>query len=266
MKISTHRHLGVSAVSWFAMVAGAVLSAAETPMSQVAITAQSANPLVWDATEKTIEAKSGDGAAEFSFRVTNRSTHAVTIKDVHTSCGCTVAELPATPWVIAPGAGGAMKVTLDFAGKSGRVTKTAEIDSSEGLQTLLVTVIVAATDEQQRDRNRQLALVNRQAVFRGACATCHAEPIGAKKGAELFKVACAICHISAHRASVVADLLTARDHRDAESWRKWISEGREGTLMPAFSKSRGGPLSDEQIASLVDFALQSFPTEPRAKD
>jgi mono/diheme cytochrome c family protein len=265
-QVPPHRPLILPVVIAFALAACKIAWGADVPNGSVMTTERQDNPLVWDATEKTIEAKPGDSVAEFTFTVTNKSPHAVTIQNVHTSCGCTVAQLPATPWVIAPGAGGIMKVTLNFAGKDGRVMKTAEVDSSEGLQTLLVTVNIPGPDEQQREHNRQLALVNRQAVFRGDCATCHAAAIGAKKGAELFQATCAICHVSAHRASMVADLLTARDHRDAEFWRKWITEGREGSLMPAFAQSRGGPLTDSQVASLVEFALQSFPTEPRPKE
>ncbi len=224
------------------------------------------NPLVWDAVEKTVDAKPGDGVADFTFNVTNKSDHVVTVTDVHTSCGCTVAELPDTPWKLAAGASGSMGVTVDFSGKDGRVTKTVEVESSEGLQTLLVNVNVPLPDEAMRERNRRLATVNRQAVFRGDCATCHAQPAGTKTGGALFVAICGVCHISPHRASMVPDLLVAHEHRDAAFWRKWITEGRDQSLMPAFAKASGGPLTAEQIESLVDFVLKNLPTEPPPKD
>jgi mono/diheme cytochrome c family protein len=223
----------------------------------------STHPLAWDALEKSAEAKPGENATGFSFKVTNQSSAAVVIKGAHTSCGCTVAELPATPWTLAAGASGDIKVVVDHGGKEGRVTKTVEIDSSAGLQTLLVTVNVPPPDETQRECNRQIAAANRQAVFRGECASCHAAPIGTKTGGELLLAACAICHVSAHRASIVPDLMTAREHRDAAFWRKWIGEGKEQTLMPAFARERGGPLTNEQIESLVEFCVRNLPTEPR---
>lgn len=216
--------------------------------------------------EKTIEAKPGDGVADFAFTVTNRSSHEVTIKEVQTSCGCTTADLPSTPWTLAPGAKGAMTVTVDFGGKEGRVTKTVEVDSTEGEQTLFVTVKIPPPDESQRERNRQLAMANRQAVFRGDCASCHAARIGTQTGGDLFQAACVVCHVTAHRASMVPDLMVATEHRDAAFWRKWIGEGREGSLMPAFAKKNGGPLTSRQIESLVDFALKQLPTEPRPKN
>ena len=240
-----------------AVTAGVVRTSADTPRT---------HPLVWDAMEKTADAKPGDGAAEFTFQVTNKSDHAVTIDAVRPSCHCTVADLPSTPWKLAPGAGGAMRVTVDLRGKEGRITKTLEVDSPEGLQTLFVTVNIPVPDETRRLENQRLALANRQAVFRGDCASCHVAPIGAKTGGELFLAACAICHISPHRASMVPDLLVARDHRDAAFWRKSIAEGREQTLMPAFAQEHGGPLNAEQIESLVDFALHNLPTDPPAKN
>lgn len=224
------------------------------------------HPLAWDAMEKTIDVKAGDGAAEFTFNVTNKSNRAVTITDVSTSCGCTVVDIPRTPWKLAAGATGSIYVTVDFGGKEGKLTKSVFVDSAEGLQTLLVNVNIPVPDEAMRERNRQLTLANRQAVFSGECASCHAAKIGKKQGGDLFQAACAVCHLSPHRASMVPDLLIAREHRDAAFWRKWIGEGKEQTLMPAFAQDRGGPLTPKQIESLVDFALKQLPTEPRPKD
>jgi mono/diheme cytochrome c family protein len=223
-------------------------------------------PLVWDAMEKSAEATPGQNATAFAFKVTNPSAAAVVIKSARTSCGCTVAELPATPWTLAAGTSGDIKVVVDHGGKEGRVTKTVEIESSAGLHTLLVTVNVPPPDETQRECNRQIAAANRQAVFRGDCASCHAAPIGTKTGGELFLAACTICHVSAHRASFVPDLMTAREKRDAAFWRKWIGEGKEQTLMPAFARERGGPLTTEQIESLVEFCVRNLPSEPRTTE
>ena len=241
-----------------------ILIASTCAMEVLAATAgPGKNPLVWDAVEKTIEAKPGEGAAEFTFRVTNEGARAVTIQDTQTSCGCTVAELPSKPWTLAPGAGGVMRVTVDFTGKEGWVPKSVTVVSSEGAQTLYVTVHIPPPDEAQRERNRQLAQANRQSVFRNDCAACHAAPIGTKVGGELYKVACLICHESPRRASMVPDLSVAKERRDAAYWTKWIAEGREGTLMPAFAQERDGPLTRRQIESLVDYALKQLPTEPR---
>src|SRR5688500_10377216 len=75
--------------------------------------AKPAHPLSWDAMEKTIEAKPDEGAATFQFTVTNTSGQPVEIFSVQPSCGCTVAEMPSRPWIIAPGAQSSFKADVD---------------------------------------------------------------------------------------------------------------------------------------------------------
>ena len=45
-------------------------------------------------------------------------------------------------------------------------------------------------------------------------------------------------------------------------WRKWITYGRAGSMMPAFAEAEGGPLNQQQIDSLVDFMVKAFPSRP----
>lgn len=220
------------------------------------------HPLVWDALEKTFTAKPGDQVAEFSFSVRNRSDKPVTITELLPSCGCTVPDMPASPWVIEPGKESAFRATLDFAGKDGTVSKTIEVRSLAGTQTLRVTVNIPDTEESRRMRNQRAAAVDRQAVFRGTCAACHVAPGVGKLGADLFKLSCGICHTAEHRASMVPDLAVAKQVRDEAFWRKWITEGRVGSLMPAFAQEHGGPLTAQQIDSLVEFVSKHFPAKP----
>lgn len=223
-----------------------------------------AHPLVWDAMEKTIDPKPDEEAVEFVFRVKNGSETPVQIHELRTSCGCTVAEMPESPWVLKPGASGSVRATVDFKGKMGRLTKTIFVESAAGSQVLTLHVNIPETEETRRRRNQQMALADRQGVFRGECAACHVAPTIGKMGGELFQAACGICHTAAHRAAMVPDLALAREPRDAAYWRKWISEGKERTLMPAFAQEKGGPLTPEQIESLVAYALKHLPTQPAA--
>lgn len=248
--------LRIGLAGWGFFVFAAFARMAETA------TATAAHPLAWDAMEKTYDAKPGDEVAEFSFTAKNKGDKAVEILELKPSCGCTVAEMPATPWLLAPGASGTFRATADFKGKVGKFTKSIYVVSSAGTQMLTVHVNIPDTEEARRARNQQLAAVDRQAVFRGECATCHVAPTQGKKGGELFAAACGICHTAAHRAELVPDLAMAREPRDAAYWEKWIAEGKAQTLMPAFAQARGGPLNEEQIRSLVEFALKSFPTQP----
>ncbi len=223
-----------------------------------------AHPLVWDAMTKTLAVAPDARSVSVSFMVTNTSDRPLRIYEVRPSCGCTTVELPRSPWILAAGEKSSFRGTVDITGKHGELAKMFYVSSVPGTQTLTLVLNVPDPDPQARAGNQQLASADRQAVFRGTCAACHADPAKGLKGAELFAAACAICHGSDRRASMVPDLEVARQKRDPAYWAKWITEGKEGTLMPAFSAQHGGPLSDEQVASLTDYVAGQFPSEPTA--
>jgi cytochrome c5 len=238
-----------------------------TPLRSKAPVPALAHPLKWDATTKDYEAKPGETRARLLFAVTNVSDADVVVTEVLPSCGCTSVSVPGRPWRLAPGAGGEIQLDVDLTGKSGQLNKTVQVETSHGSVELRFCVRLPDEDAMRRARNQQFAATDRQLVFKGDCAKCHAEPLREKTGRELFVVACAICHAAAERASMVPDLRLTEQSRSAEDWEKWISHGREGSLMPAFSHKEGGPLTDEQIASLVKFLVgqSSRPSSGGAK-
>jgi mono/diheme cytochrome c family protein len=228
-----------------------------------------ANALVWDSETKTYAAKPGDAIAPFVFNLTNVSSAEVVITSVHTSCGCTVAQLPEQPWHLAPGTNGQIKVTVNLAGKMGHVTKQVTVNSSAGVKYLLVNVDIppaapAAAENMRGDRNANMALArgDRQAVFKGDCAKCHVEKGVGKMGRELFAADCGICHDSPRRAAMVPDLRAPKTLRDHAFWVNWIEHGKVGSMMPAFAQSEGGPLTQAQIDSLVSYLSQNYPQAP----
>jgi mono/diheme cytochrome c family protein len=185
------------------------------------------------------------------------------------------------PWHLPPGTNAPLEINLNLAGKFGVVMKSITVDSTAGTKTLIIKanvptpaaqpLAVPATaggkvmeSEADRARNQQLALVDRQAVFKGDCASCHVTPGVGKMGAQLFTAVCGVCHEAEHRASMVPDLKNLPHATDADHWRGWITYGRVGSLMPAFSKAEGGPLTDEQIASLVGYLVTSHPSKAGA--
>ena len=220
--------------------------------------------LKWDATEKEVHAKEEDLDIPFSFALTNVSTTNVTINWVRPSCGCTVAKLPPTPWTLQPGEGGHIDFNLDIRGKSGTLAKYVSVDTSHGQKLLLIKAVIpqrtANPAMDSRVKNMQLAMADRQVVFRGDCAKCHAEPtVGKKSGEEVYAAACAICHDAPHRASMVPDLRALKKATGADYWAFWIANGKPGTLMPGFAKAHGGPLDEEQIRALAAFLYEKFP-------
>lgn len=230
-------------------------------LSFAALSAQAA--LKWDALEKRYEAQPGEVQAELEFVANNEGTEPVEITNVTTSCSCTAGIMARQPWVVAPGASETLRVLVDLRGRRGGLTKTIHVETSDGEQLLLVHVRVPPSAEMQREMNMMLAQTDRQAVLRGECASCHVAPTVGKHGSELFEAACQICHGAEHRASMVPDLRVPASGavRDATYWEKWIRHGGEGTLMPAFAKAQGGPLDDEQVASLVKYLSEHLQAE-----
>lgn len=218
--------------------------------------------LVFDAEVKEAKFAQDQFEHDFTFAVTNISTGQIAIQSVRTSCGCTVAQLPNLPWTLEPGASGTFGIHMDLRGKRGSITKSVFIMTDQGNKTIYVRGILpdppAMTDD-QRARNMMIAKADRQAVFKGECASCHATPTFGKTGSQLFEAACGICHEGGHRNEMVPDLNIAKQVRDQEYWRNWIANGKEGTLMPGFSKQQGGPLTDAQILSLAHFLNRKFP-------
>lgn len=211
-------------------------------------------PLAFDSLHKTTTARFGQTNAVVSFTLTNLSASPVIIYDVSLSCGCSVANLPARPWTLKPGERGQMTITSDLRGKRGSLVKSAVVSASSGTRVLTYQVdIQEPSAAEDRLRNQSLAKADRQAVFRDDCAKCHADGTRGRTGQELFRVACGICHEAEHRATMVPDLKALKQPPTRDYWLQWITHGKPDTLMPAFATKFGGPLTDAQIQSLVEF-------------
>jgi cytochrome c553 len=228
---------------------------------------QQLEALQFDSTTKEYTSQPGELTARLSFAVTNISKTDVTINWVRPSCGCTVAKLPQpVPWKLAPGEGGVMDFELDLRGKFGTLSKYVSVDTSHGQKLLNFRVTIpgntALPGMDQRTQNMRLAMADRQAVFKGDCAKCHVQPGVGKMSEQLYAASCAICHDAPNRATMVPDLKALKFTPTKEYWQHWVENGKVGSLMPAFAEAHGGPLSKEQIDSLVGYLTHYFP--PRA--
>lgn len=221
---------------------------------QMARAQQPAPALAWDATFKETFARSGDTNVVVSFRFTNATPTEFTIEKVTTSCGCSLAVLPVQPWRLKPDDTGEITVRTDLRGKRGVLVKSAILYTSGGIKVLTFQInIQAPLNEAQRQKNQAFAKADRQAVFKDDCVRCHVEPTRGKTGKELFAAACGICHETEHRASMVPDLRVLKAPATPDYWRGIITKGKPDSLMPAFATTEGGPLTEEQVRSLVEF-------------
>jgi mono/diheme cytochrome c family protein len=85
-------------------------------------------------------------------------------------------------------------------------------------------------------------------LFGDRCAECHATPADGLTGAAAYDAVCQMCHgpISEYATSLPAEVL------EPAALRSWIAEGRAEVGMPGYESAMGGPLSDEQIDTLVE--------------
>jgi mono/diheme cytochrome c family protein len=79
-------------------------------------------------------------------------------------------------------------------------------------------------------------------------------------GALTYAENCAVCHGAQGEGRIGATLNDVFVTLDADAMlTEVIDQGREGTLMPAWSESYGGPLTDEEIANVIAY-IESWGT------
>ena len=230
--------------------------------------------LTWDSLGKRYQSRPEELDIKFTFHFLNKTKKEISIKETFTSCGCTVAKLPATPWIIKPGEKGSIPITMDVRGKSGVIEKQTTVVTDLGNVTLTTKVAIGAIksankprkrSKEERAANLKLAAQNRQAIFQNNCVECHVEPTKGKRGRQLYATACGICHDATNRASFVTELRSISKGKTQSYWEQWVKDSKPGSLMPAFSKKHGGPLDDSQIRSLVAYLTRVFPREIKTK-
>ena len=221
--------------------------------------------LAWDNLSKAANAAADQAQVHFIFNFTNISGGNVVILNVHPSCGCTTAELPPLPWMLAPGTNGQIGATVNIAGKSGTLFKKITVSSDKGqkdlnLQIIIQPPVMPVMSDAARAAAVAASKIDRQAIFHGDCASCHVKRGEGKYGRELFDADCAICHEAEQRAMFVPDLHNLKTPTNPDFWATWIAHGKPGSFMAAFSTADGGPLSDMQIASLAAYLDQAIPS------
>ena len=116
-----------------------------------------------------------------------------------------------------------------------------------------------------REQNLLAAMGDRQAIFKGDCARCHVTPGRGKRGKALYDAMCGICHDVPSRATMVPDLKKSKQTTNRTYWHTWTAKGKSGTLMPAFAQDEGGPLTPDEVNSIVDYILNDyFKPQPEA--
>jgi mono/diheme cytochrome c family protein len=214
--------------------------------------------LAFDAETKRYDAAPGESVAPFTFDVTNIWTNEVVIHRAQGSCSCATAQLPETPWHLAPGASGRFQAKVSMSDKMGLSTKAITLFLSAGTNTNTLTHVVnlevnVPTPEDRRQMAIAKAKIDPHAIFKGDCAVCHSAKGQNTFGEALYAADCGICHESSHRNSAVPDLHAHKQATGYEYWERTITLGKAHTMMPGFAQGQGGPLSAAQIDSLAAY-------------
>lgn len=192
------------------------------------------------------------------FLIYNVGGRLLRIKDVETSCGCTVANMSKT--VIAPGDFARIDVELDTSIKLGQIRKQLTVKSNDPKRPSLPLFLVGEVMPKKMEGHAQITLApeDKLVLFKGECATCHVQAGKGKTGKALFQADCAMCHGMNGQGNHNAGPTLLGGNYEDEAYvagvRKIIAEGSPNTpQMPPFSKKFGGPLTDDEIDSLVSF-------------
>ncbi len=199
-----------------------------------------------------------DSKATYTFLLYNLGGKHLRIRDVETTCGCTVAHISRR--VIAPGSFARLEAALDTSIKMGPTRKMITVKSNDPqrpeLKLFLDAVVVNSRPAPHGEM--RLKARDRLVLFKGSCAQCHATKGMGKSGKDLFLADCAMCHgqqAQGHGASGPSLLeKNFSDEAVQTHARRVIAEGSPHTpQMPPFSQAKGGPLTEGQIDSLVAF-------------
>jgi hypothetical protein len=57
---------------------------------------------------------------------------------------------------------------------------------------------------------------------------------------------------------MVPALASTSTGKNRAYWDEWVRRGKPGTFMPAFGKRWGGPLTEPEVESLLEFLITRF--------
>lgn len=185
----------------------------------------------------------------FVFRNTGSDT--LHILDVRASCGCTAALVAASH--VPPGGKGEIKATFNSRGKRGLVRKTITVTSNDADRSIVTLNLVADIEAPVKVH---ATMDMHGSYLEGKCANCHVERGIGKSGAQLFAADCAMCHGEYGTGGVAFALNDAAYLQKVDDGHltERIAKGSPtNPMMLGFGKRYGGPLTDDQIESLVRF-------------
>lgn len=258
-------------MSRYAVLAGVLTWCTCAPRAVAAPAAGGAGPRIGvDAADFSFGRVPNDRAVEHVFKVSNTGTKPLVITRVQTSCGCTAAMMESS--VIDPGKSGKLRVQFNPKGQKQIVTRTVTIHSNDEAQPALalrVSAEVVPVGEEKKPAKapRRAHPPEPRLTFAGACLKCHGPRTAGESGGKLYLSACAPCHGPSGEGVRLGDAevigpplrLASMTVKSPAGLRQVVAAGTGHPFMPGFGREYGGPLTDAQVASVVDHILKAIP-------
>lgn len=184
------------------------------------------------------------------FEFVNSGNLDLVIQRLTSSCGCTAAVASSGPY--RPGESGVIDVTYDSRGKIGHTIKEVQVFSNDPQSPKTI-----ALEGEVHLEAGHPPMNPGDVLFAGSCADCHAVPAKGKTGKDLYNAVCFMCHDfpqQSGKKAIAADQ-SALSQLPEKELKKLISKGMLGTSMPGFLEAHGGPLTKQQIKSLVEYLM-----------
>jgi len=190
----------------------------------------------------------------------NKGPDTLAITDLQTSCGCTTADLKKEKF--APGESGMIHVALNAGDKFGEIQKEIMVRSNDQLSPQMQLLLRAKVVRHPDGIDKMGAMKNQGSIFRGKCRSCHVDKGLGKKGEALFAADCQLCHGPAGKKDSIFHPGPSLNHDflstfDGTVLFKRIAKGtpepHKRHMMPGFLEKFGGPLTREQVYSLVHY-------------
>ncbi len=194
-----------------------------------------------------------------TFKVSNTGSGVLQLHDPYSSCGCTVPTL--TKHLLKPGEQTELVVVVDTAMKQNKIVKAIYLSSNDPVRH---TVPIYLSMNVKDPHIGMTGDVGVKIFNEERCAACHVSKGVGLYGSELYEADCAMCHGKNAQGAVGPALLGPYDNPTfKDSIEQIISYGsKTHRSMPGFLAQSGGPLSKEQIDSIMQYLAGISKSKP----
>lgn len=206
--------------------------------------------MVFDSKVHDFHAVEEGVVVKHSFQVQNAGGTDLKITEAKSTCGCTTVTLGNA--VVPAGGHTSISVEIDTALKQGHVDREITVRSNDPKAPLVSLFLKADI----LDPHKSLTGSVQAKIFQGRCAVCHVNEGIDKEGEDLYLADCSMCHGFKAQGGFAPGLmrLNLDNKLVAKQVTKIITDGSPThRSMPGFGKAKGGPLTEAQIASLIEY-------------